>query len=241
MPHNHQNTRGELKGTITKASEFFSHGDVAMAVLKRGLKDILIVGDNEGQPAYLFGDYEMLSDYILKQNDITYDAVHYDQFNLSIADVHNPTQAQEKLLLFAPKIKIFQKLQEDRILRLTKNVQFVRYKKDEVIFNQGETTKEIYVILSGSIALYNDNYLRSIDKNRYLTTLVQGAVLGEIAPFTGEPRSAKAIAASDQCMLLKFELNTERGIESDLLLVYKNALELIADKLKQSNTKHTTH
>lgn len=228
-------TQKTLKGNITKAADFFTNGDIATAVLRKRLKDVLIIGDANAKPEFLFGDYSTISKYILQNDTIEYTATTYKQFNLSFKEIYSPTQAQEKLLLFSPKISIFKMIDKKRILGLTKNVQFVRFKKDEIVFNQGNKGKEIYIILSGTIALYNDDNPTRINKSTYLTTLKQGAIVGEMAPFTGETRSAKAIVDSQQCILLKFEINEDKGHEADLLLLYKNALKSISEKLRVAN------
>ncbi|MHA7966040.1 SLC13 family permease [Paenibacillus sp. CAU 1782] len=63
--------------------------------------------------------------------------------------------------------------------------------RDEVLFRYGDPGDNMYIVLSGGIALYVQN---PDGTQRALTSLDAGATLGEMALLTGEPRSATALA-----------------------------------------------
>lgn len=68
------------------------------------------------------------------------------------------------------------------------------FKKNEVIFRQGDVSNGMYDILSGSVGIYVD--YGAADENR-LTVLGPGQSLGEMGMIEAYPRSATAIAMED--------------------------------------------
>lgn len=68
------------------------------------------------------------------------------------------------------------------------------YKKNEVIFRQGDYATEMYDILEGSVGVYVG--YGSEDENQ-LTVLKQGCFLGEMGLIENYPRSATAVAMED--------------------------------------------
>jgi CRP-like cAMP-binding protein len=62
------------------------------------------------------------------------------------------------------------------------------YAAGEVIFNESDPAAELYVIQSGTVEIRLNN--------RLLDTLSEKNIFGEMALIDGEPRSAKAVAAT---------------------------------------------
>lgn len=77
----------------------------------------------------------------------------------------------------------------------------VELQKDDILFEQGDAGDALYLILSGAISINI-----SLPDGQALTvrTMRAGAVLGEMALYTGEPRSAAAVAKQD-CVLFKLD------------------------------------
>lgn len=76
------------------------------------------------------------------------------------------------------------------------------YPRGSVIFTEGETGGEFYVVLSGAVEIAKET--AGPDgrvEHRVLATLGPGAFFGEMGTFTGEPRSATAIAIEDTAVL----------------------------------------
>ena len=68
------------------------------------------------------------------------------------------------------------------------------YKKDEVIFRQGDFARTIYRILSGSVGIY---VAYETENQKQLTTLQEGDFFGEMGMIEAYPRSATAVALED--------------------------------------------
>ncbi len=66
-------------------------------------------------------------------------------------------------------------------------------KAGEMIFKEGETGKELYVIKSGQVEIRLDN--------RLLATLEANDIFGEMALFDSTPRSATAVAKTDVALV----------------------------------------
>ena len=72
------------------------------------------------------------------------------------------------------------------------DTKLVRFNKDDVIFASGDTSREMYIIRSGTVKI-----LINKDKSLFpLTELGAGHYIGEMSFLTGVPRSATVIAES---------------------------------------------
>jgi CRP/FNR family cyclic AMP-dependent transcriptional regulator len=65
----------------------------------------------------------------------------------------------------------------------------VRLQAGDVIFNQGEPARELFIIQSGMVEIRLGN--------RVLETLSQYSIFGEMALIDAAPRSATAVAVTD--------------------------------------------
>lgn len=68
-----------------------------------------------------------------------------------------------------------------------------RLRKGELLFNEGDTSRAMYLIKSGMIRLYK----KKGDSQIELNTVRSGEILGELAFLDGNPRSASAEALTD--------------------------------------------
>ena len=74
------------------------------------------------------------------------------------------------------------------------------FKKNEYVIKQGDTTRDLYIILSGQA-----NIMQKVEgKSEKIDTVSHGDFIGEMSMFDGLPRSADVIAMSD-LLVLKFD------------------------------------
>jgi len=152
---------------------------------------------------------------------------------LSAAHTNTISKSQEKLIEISDKIYIFNGIDRESIIRMTKNVTFKQYKKGKVIMQEGDRGDEIYFILSG-------NALVVVAKNKVVATIPSGAMLGEMAFITKQPRSATILAGKDATTIITFEIDEEKCSEIfsyPFTILYKNIALDLTKKLDASNKK----
>ncbi|MFA3781438.1 Crp/Fnr family transcriptional regulator [Melioribacteraceae bacterium 4301-Me] len=64
------------------------------------------------------------------------------------------------------------------------------YKQNEIIVKEGDTDQKIFVLISGTVAVYKNNKKISEYSN-------EGTILGEISPILNIPRTTTLKASSD--------------------------------------------
>ena len=72
-------------------------------------------------------------------------------------------------------------------------VEVLPYKKQELIFREGDKSDGMYVVQSGKVGIYA-NY--GTEKQKELTVLEEGSFFGEMGMVRGLPRSATAVSLS---------------------------------------------
>jgi CRP-like cAMP-binding protein len=99
-----------------------------------------------------------------------------------------------KLLMSIP---LFTYLSPDQLSFLIEHCKVESFKKDEVIFRQGDPGDKFYIIKEGAATI-----CRAEEDERVLSkTIGKGSVFGEIALVKNLPRTARVVAASDLCVL----------------------------------------
>ena len=109
-------------------------------------------------------------------------------------------------------------------------------KEDEILFNQGDWGKEMYVILEGSIKIYLDQGPKKIE----LVLLKEGTSFGEMGLFRGAKRSAGALSADDSKLLVINHESLLRLKKRNPLIAFKlfsNLSALLDESLYKNNLK----
>lgn len=107
--------------------------------------------------------------------------------------------------------------------------------RGDVLFSQGDAGDALYLILHGSIAIMLD---LPNGQSLHLRTMRSGAVLGEMALYTGAPRSATA-QVHDDSVLCRLddaafqELNLKHPREAGLL--HSFIVRLMSERLERAN------
>jgi CRP/FNR family cyclic AMP-dependent transcriptional regulator len=78
------------------------------------------------------------------------------------------------------------------------NEQVLTYKKGDVIFTEGDSGRELYIIQSGSVLISKKTEIGKLD----LVTFQRGEFFGEMALLQSVPRYASAHALEDKTTLL---------------------------------------
>jgi len=124
--------------------------------------------------------------------------------------------------------------ESSRIDELKKYFSEMRLSRDEYLFHQGDVGRALYVVAEGSVAVV----LEAGGRRRVLRRYRSGAFVGEMALYTGEPRSASVIAEQDSLLYRlpagQFNSMSEKDPEAAGLM-HGYIVRLLAERLGRSN------
>lgn len=106
---------------------------------------------------------------------------------------------------------LFHLFEEGEVEKIAPYFERAHYKAGEVIFNEGDDTDFIGFVTCGHVEAKKETEFRG--KQIVIAQMTKGSILGELALFDGEPRSATVEALQ----------------ETELLILRRNALEAFID------------
>lgn len=107
----------------------------------------------------------------------------------------------------------------------------VTFQEGETIFEKGEIGNCMFVIYSGTIAIY--------DRKERLAQFERGDVFGELALLDTEPRSASAVAASD-VVLFRVDHEDFYDLMEERAEVLRNMMRILCQRIRLQNEKLQT-
>jgi CRP/FNR family transcriptional regulator len=132
------------------------------------------------------------------------------------------------------RVSLFSTLDEAHVRRLGVLLRERRFRKGEVIFNQGDVGDSLYVIVSGRVRIY----LASPDGREVtIRILEQDTSFGELAVLDRAPRSASALALDDTCTLVLYRDDFMRLLSDSFSLV-QHVLAMLTERVRY-NTAYT--
>ncbi|MGC8739196.1 MAG: cyclic nucleotide-binding domain-containing protein [Candidatus Hydrogenedens sp.] len=128
---------------------------------------------------------------------------------------------------------LFQGLHPEEVHKLMKQGLVVHFQKDEVIFYQGSIGSQVYLIIQGSIGIYQGE--------KEIVQLGEGEIFGEMALLTKQPRSATAKAIMDSSLLVFSETSFERLLtKKTAVRLLLNIIHILCNRLKNTNQSIST-
>lgn len=130
--------------------------------------------------------------------------------------------------VLARRMDLFQKLDGESVAKIFARGITEELEEGDVIFNKGDAGDCLYVILGGAVEIYNGD--------RVMARLERGALFGEMALLSHEPRSASARAA-ESTSLLALSLDTIYNVmpkEVSLQLLV-NIIVTMSNRLRAAN------
>ena len=101
---------------------------------------------------------------------------------------------EEDIFTLLKKVPIFSDLTPKELAEVEKIVHQRRYKKSETIIHDGDPGLGMYIIVSGSVEIVEEDETAG---KKTLAKLSDGSFFGDMALLDEEPRSASAIALID--------------------------------------------
>lgn len=152
------------------------------------------------------------------------------------------TQAEMTLLKIRERFDFFKTMSEKEVLAVTSHVLLMRLDKDEIVFEQEDPGQEVFFIVKGTVditisAEQGGGTVQKYADRTLIASLRPETIFGEMAPITGEKRSARAVSASSGTTLLSFRIAQEipEGSERAFAILFKNFTRVLAKKLANTN------
>lgn len=134
-------------------------------------------------------------------------------------------------------VEILSQLLEDKkaAISVSKNFREVKISGGEALFRQGDPGDALYLIVEGTVSIVLE---LPDDKTLHLRTMRAGAILGEMALYTGAPRSASAIVNGDSVFYRLDQksykhMNDKHPAEASLF--HSFIVRLISERLARAN------
>jgi CRP/FNR family cyclic AMP-dependent transcriptional regulator len=130
------------------------------------------------------------------------------------------------------KIPLFHGLQVEEYPEVLAICHVCRFEKGDVVFEEGDASYQMYVILSGAVTVRS--------KDNYAVTLQPGEILGEIGLVCNVKRTA-TVAAADDVILLEINKDDFDLMQGRFPHISAVVMRNIATTLAQRLLKATGH
>ena len=120
------------------------------------------------------------------------------------------TDKKNEMIYFLQSLPAFQKLNKLAISKLTYNIREINFVKGQIVFDEGEPAKEIYIIHDGECKLSKgivkpstSSGIRKVNCRRMHTAkrIGKGSMIGEDDVFNKNPHSYACVCSSDYLSL----------------------------------------
>jgi hypothetical protein len=186
------------------------HGKRGFATVERGIRSAGTMARVEGLetllnfgPAWLAGPLAQLLDpeafdsgpaRPLSHGEIEGLASHGDKWvKMAAAAVYGGLDERMKELIALKRVPLFSTLTLEQLASIDRLMVTRTYLKGEPVFTRGDVGSELFVVLDGEIRIHLDHEGREVT----LARIGPSMVLGEMAVFDEQPRSASAQASVD--------------------------------------------
>ena len=136
----------------------------------------------------------------------------------------------DKYAELAKRVALFNGLDAEDVAKIFSKGMTMEVEKGNVLFYQGTTGNQMYVVLGGRIDLF--------DGKKHLTTLKTGDLFGEMAVILNEPRTASAVAGETSRVFVLSETVFERLMTKRAAIrILLNIIGVMARRIREMNSK----
>ncbi len=133
-----------------------------------------------------------------------------------------------KRTTFFANVALFAELGEEDLKVLAGDFQSRKYKRNEIIFHQGDDSHVLYVIMKGKVRIFSMSPSGNETSIRIFSAY---DMIGELAAIDGQPRSATAQAVED-CTLLEMEHTRFLRCTREMPELAIGLLKLLVEKVR---------
>ncbi|MDR0664783.1 MAG: cyclic nucleotide-binding domain-containing protein [Helicobacteraceae bacterium] len=143
--------------------------------------------------------------------------------------------AMQKLIENRSKIYLFENLEQSEISLIVKNARLLTYGVHETLFARGDRGKEIFFILSGSADIFA---AASDAQSEKIAQVGSGALIGETAFISREPRENVCVSTISDTTAISFEINegAMSAAAAPFLRLYINITNALSKKIGAAAT-----
>ncbi len=127
---------------------------------------------------------------------------------------------------------VFGPFNEDMLRHVLPQVEWIELGGGEVLFRQGDTDECLFFVVSGRLRAAS---VDAAGKRAVLGEIARGETVGEMAFFTGEPRTATVMAIRDS-VLARFSNAVFRELLLAYPLVTLNMTRQVIERVKRVNS-----
>jgi CRP-like cAMP-binding protein len=186
-----------------------------MRYLDEALTKLTLKNNAESNPAMLFN----IGEYYVKRNQYLQAFYAYNQYVKYNPAGPNVSAARMRMMKIAPYAKgVKLSFGIDESIR--------GYVKNSMIFCEGESGDELYIIKKGSVKI-----VKIVDNNEVLLAVLKtGDIFGEMALLESKPRAAGAVAYEDCQVMVVNRSNFERMIVEEPQIIAR-LTTLLAERI----------
>ena len=148
-----------------------------------------------------------------------------------------PPESSQLLVLVLRKIPISKGLSPSQVKNILGLCTHKSYKKGSQVCRSNTPSHEMYILLSGELAVVASGGIR-------VATILPVTTVGEMGVITGQPRSAtvEASKASNIFVVKKKSFDDMLSDDGDVrATVYKNIIDVLSEKLNNDNIRMRDH
>lgn len=136
----------------------------------------------------------------------------------------------EKIDKLIERVDLFHGLTREELVKIFSKGITMRVTKGETIFHKGTVGSQMYVVLGGSVGVF--------DGNQQLAALHTGDMFGEMALVNREPRSATVIAVEESKLFVLSENTFQQLLTKRVAIqILMNIVNTLSKRLKNTNAK----
>lgn len=104
----------------------------------------------------------------------------------------------------------------------------------EVVFREGDQSKEVFLILSGSVEVTK----QTSSDSQLINTLRGGEIFGEMGSLTNEPRCATVTASEKTRLIVVNNKSFSRALINDQMPIIRPLAQQLVERLKEVEAQH---
>jgi len=146
-------------------------------------------------------------------------------------------EAQYQLIKVIHKLRLFKGFEMSDVQQLLPICRYTRYEPDEKIYDKGQASLEMLILLKGQLNVVGD-------AGQVLAQILPGSPVGEIGLFTREPRLASITAAEAAAGLVITKADLQRTMRANQGVYFKillNLVPLLSERLRDANRLNDKH